>query len=156
MLLERTIPKRIAIELHAAADIWRVHADGSQLEQVLMNLAVNARDAMPNGGTLEIEASNVVVHEGSRSGQPELTPGKYVLIRVSDTGHGMDRATLEHIFDPFFTTKEVGKGTGLGLAMVYGIIKNHHGHITCRSQPGAGTAFEIHLPAIDGDDSIFS
>ncbi len=156
MLLERTIPKRIAIELHAAADIWRVHADGSQLEQVLMNLAVNARDAMPNGGTLEIEASNVVVDEGSRSGQPELTPGKYVLIRVSDTGHGMDRATLEHIFDPFFTTKEVGKGTGLGLAMVYGIVKNHLGHITCRSQPGAGTAFEIHLPAIDGDDSMFS
>ncbi|NTW35384.1 MAG: hybrid sensor histidine kinase/response regulator, partial [Syntrophobacteraceae bacterium] len=155
-LLSRIIGEHIEVTTALLEEPLTVFADATQLEQVLMNLAVNARDAMPNGGTLEIEASNVVVHEGSRSGQPELTPGKYVLIRVSDTGHGMDRATLEHIFDPFFTTKEVGKGTGLGLAMVYGIIKNHHGHITCRSQPGAGTAFEIHLPAVDGDDSIFS
>jgi PAS domain S-box-containing protein len=151
MLLERTIPKRIAIELHAVESVWRVHADRPQLEQVFMNLAVNARDAMPDGGTLSVEAANVVVDESFQSSQPELAPGRYVLVRVSDTGMGMDRATLEHIFDPFFTTKEVGKGTGLGLAMVYGIIKNHHGRIACQSRPGAGTVFEIHLPAIDGD-----
>ncbi len=149
MLLERTIPKRIAIEIRVAEDISRVHADGSQLEQVLMNLALNARDAMPDGGTLSIDASNCVVDESHLISRPDLSPGKYVLIKVSDTGQGIEAAILEHIFDPFFTTKEVGQGTGLGLAMVYGIIKNHHGHIACRSRPGRGTTFEIHLPAME-------
>ena len=149
LLLERTIPKMIKIELHLTGNLHHVNADASQVEQILMNLAVNARDAMPDGGTLRIETKNVVLDEDARRSQPELTPGKYVLLAVADTGQGMDKSTLENIFDPFFTTKEVGKGTGLGLAMVYGIVKNHHGHITCVSKPGEGTAFEIYLPAVE-------
>ena len=149
LLLERTIPKMIKIELHLTGNLYNVNADASQVEQVLMNLAVNARDAMPDGGTLSIETSNVILGEEAPRSQPELTPGNYVLLAVTDTGQGMDKATLENIFDPFFTTKEVGKGTGLGLAMVYGIVKNHHGHITCVSKPGKGSAFEIYLPAIE-------
>jgi len=148
MLLERTIPKMIGIELHLTGNLHYVNADASQIEQVLMNLAVNARDAMPDGGTLRIETKNIVPDEGYRRTQPELSPGNYVLLAVTDTGQGMEKTTLEHIFDPFFTTKEVGKGTGLGLAMVYGIVKNHNGHITCVSNPGEGTTFEIFLPAI--------
>ncbi len=148
MLLERTIPKMIKIELRLMGNLHHVNADASQIEQVLMNLAVNARDAMPDGGTLTVETRNIILDEKVRSTQPELTPGDYVLLAVADTGQGMDKTTLEHIFDPFFTTKEVGKGTGLGLAMVYGIVKNHHGHITCVSNPGEGTRFEICLPAI--------
>jgi PAS domain S-box-containing protein len=148
-LLERAIPKMISIELHLGEDLHTVNADAAQMEQVLMNLSVNARDAMPDGGTLTIETRNVILDEEHHRGQPELEPGDYVLLTVSDTGQGIDKATLEHIFDPFFTTKEFGKGTGLGLAMVYGIVKNHHGHITCTSQPGEGTTFEIHLPAFD-------
>jgi two-component system, cell cycle sensor histidine kinase and response regulator CckA len=149
LLLERTIPKMIKIELHLTGNLHQVNADASQVEQILMNLAVNARDAMPDGGTLSIETKNVVLDEEDRRSQSELTPGNYVLLAVRDTGQGMDKGTLENIFDPFFTTKEVGKGTGLGLAMVYGIVKNHHGHITCVSKPGQGTAFEIYLPATE-------
>ncbi len=149
LLLERTIPKMILIELHLTGNLHHVNADASQVEQILMNLAVNARDAMPDGGTLRIETKNVFLGEDDRRSQPELTPGEYVLLAVADTGQGMDKSTLENIFDPFFTTKEVGKGTGLGLAMVYGIVKSHHGHITCVSKPGEGTAFEIYLPAVE-------
>jgi two-component system, cell cycle sensor histidine kinase and response regulator CckA len=151
-LLERTIPKMIKIEIHLTGNLHHVNADASQVEQVLMNLAVNARDAMPNGGTLRIETKDVVLNEESRHSRPELSPGKYVLLAVADTGQGMDKTTLENIFNPFFTTKEVGKGTGLGLAMVYGIVKNHHGHITCMSKPGGGTTFEICLPAVEHSD----
>lgn len=104
---------------------------------------------MPEGGTLTIETRNVIVTEEDCSSQPELTPGSHVLLTVSDTGLGIEKTTLEHIFDPFFTTKEVGKGTGLGLAMVYGIVKNHRGAILCSSDPGAGTAFKIYFPAIE-------
>ena len=146
-LLERTIPKMISIELHLMGNLHRVNADASQVEQVLMNLAVNARDAMPDGGTLTIETKNILLDEECHLSRPELIPGKYVLLSVTDKGQGMDKTTLEHIFDPFYTTKEVGKGTGLGLAMVYGIVKNHQGHISCSSKPGEGTAFEICLPA---------
>jgi two-component system, cell cycle sensor histidine kinase and response regulator CckA len=148
LLLERTIPKMIKMELHLTGNLHPVNADASQIEQILMNLAVNARDAMPDGGTLSVETRNVILDEEVRRSQPELTPGNYVLLAVADTGQGMDKATLKNIFDPFFTTKEVGKGTGLGLAMVYGIVKNHHGHIVCASQPGQGTVFEIYLPAV--------
>jgi len=148
-LLERTIPKMIKIELHLMGNLHSVNADASQIEQILMNLALNARDAMADGGTLTIETKNLILDEDHCHTQPELTPGKYVLLAVSDTGHGMDKTTLEHIFDPFFTTKEVGKGTGLGLAMVYGIVKNHHGHITCMSDPDEGTAFKIYFPAME-------
>lgn len=149
LLLERTIPKMIRIDLHLMGNLHWIKADPSQVEQIMMNLAVNARDAMPEGGTLTIETRNVIVTEEDCSSQPELTPGSHVLLTVSDTGLGIEKTTLEHIFDPFFTTKEVGKGTGLGLAMVYGIVKNHRGAILCSSDPGAGTAFKIYFPAIE-------
>jgi two-component system cell cycle sensor histidine kinase/response regulator CckA len=148
-LLERTIPKMIKIELHLTGNLHDVNADASQVEQILMNLALNARDALPDGGTLRIETKNVVLDEDDSRSKPELSPGKYVLLAVDDSGQGIDKTILENIFDPFFTTKEVGKGTGLGLAMVYGIVKNHHGHITCVSKPGEGTTFEIYLPAVE-------
>lgn len=147
LLLERTIPKMIRIELHLMGNLHRIKADPSQVEQIMMNLAVNARDAMPQGGTLTIETQNIIVTEEDCGSQPELIPGSYVLLTVSDTGTGIEKPMLEHIFDPFFTTKEVGKGTGLGLAMVYGIVKNHGGTVLCSSAPGAGTAFKIYFPA---------
>jgi two-component system, cell cycle sensor histidine kinase and response regulator CckA len=149
MLLERTIPKMIKIELHLTGNLCRVKADASQIEQILMNLALNARDAMLEGGTLTIETKNLFLDADYRGMQLELPAGKYTLLAVTDTGHGMDKTTLEHIFDPFFTTKEVGKGTGLGLSMVYGIVKNHNGHISCSSKEGQGTLFTIYLPAIE-------
>lgn len=148
-LLERTIPKMIRIDLRLTADPYRVMADGAQIEQVVMNLAVNARDAMPDGGALAIETQNVALDEGLLRRHSEMPAGRYAVLAVSDTGHGMDTATQEHIFDPFFTTKDVGKGTGLGLAMVYGIVKAHRGHVTCESTPGVGTTFRIYLPALE-------
>ncbi len=148
-LLERTIPKMIRIELRLTGNLNPVMADAAQIEQVVMNLAVNARDAMPDGGTLTLETYTVTVDPASRHRYPGMAEGRYAVLAVSDTGHGMDAATQEHIFDPFFTTKEVGKGTGLGLAMVYGIVKNHSGHVTCQSTPGVGSTFRIYLPAVE-------
>jgi two-component system, cell cycle sensor histidine kinase and response regulator CckA len=148
-LLQRTIPKMIGIELRLEENLKLVDADPVQIEQVLMNLAVNARDAMPDGGRLFIRTSNVIRPEKHGS-IPSLSPSRqWVLLSVSDTGHGMDKETLEHIFEPFFTTKAPGKGTGLGLPMVHGIVKNHDGRITCRSTPGKGTCFRIYLPAAE-------
>ena len=145
--LERTIPKMIAIELALADDLARIHADPTQMDQVLMNLSVNARDAMPEGGKLVIETANVVIDEDYARSHLEAKPGRYVLISVSDTGSGMDKETLEHIFEPFYTTKGPGQGTGLGLAMVFGIVKQHYGFINCYSEVGHGTTFKIYLPA---------
>jgi two-component system cell cycle sensor histidine kinase/response regulator CckA len=145
-LLERTIPKMIEIELHPAENLRIVEADPLQLEQVLMNLAVNAKDAMPEGGRLIIETENAVLDEEYCKVHLGAKAGDYVLLSVSDTGSGMDRKTLERIFEPFFSTKEAGRGTGLGLAMVYGIVKSHGGYIMCYSEPGAGTTFKIFLP----------
>ena len=153
-LLERTIPKMVKVELQLADDPNIVNADPVQIEQVMMNLAVNATDSMPEGGKLTIATENVVLDEKYCEKYLEVKPGNYVLLTISDTGHGMDRETLEHIFDPFYTTKEVGKGTGLGLAMVYGIVKSHEGYIMCRSEPGEGTTFKIYLPALlDGTET---
>ena len=148
-LLERTIPKMIEIELRLANDLRVVNADPSQIEQVLMNLAVNAKDAMSDGGMLTIETSNATLDEDFRRKHAGVEPGNYVLIRVSDTGCGIGKETMEHVYEPFYTKKEPGKGTGLGLASVYGIVKNHGGFIACDSEPGQGTTFKIYLSAIE-------
>jgi nitrogen-specific signal transduction histidine kinase/CheY-like chemotaxis protein len=147
-LLSRTIPKMIEIELHLAEDLYAVNADPAQIEQILMNLAVNAKDAMPEGGKLVIRTENVYLDKDYCDAHVGAKPGHYALLVISDTGHGMDQHTLAHVFEPFFTTKGVGRGTGLGLAMVYGIVKNHDGCITCYSEVGCGTTFRIYLPVI--------
>ena len=148
-LLARTIPKMIEIELRLADDLKMINADSTQIEQVLMNLAVNAKDAMPEGGRLFVETRNVSLDKAYCDTHLGARPGDYVLLMVSDTGYGMDQETLEHIFEPFFTTKGVGRGTGLGLAMVYGIVKSHNGYITCYSEVGHGTTFKIYLPTVE-------
>lgn len=152
MMLERTIPKMVALELHLAPSLWPLFADPVQIEQILLNLAKNAVDAMPEGGRLIIETSDTEMDENFGRSYPGFTAGRYVLLSVSDTGCGMDPKTLKHVFDPFFTTKEVGKGTGLGLASVYGIVQAHGGHILCYSEPGHGTTFRIYLPSGEKDD----
>ncbi len=147
-LLDRTMPKLIKIELHLDGGLATTNADPGQMGQVLMNLAVNAEQAMPDGGKLAIATTNVFLDDNYCSSHIEASPGEYVLLTFSDTGHGMGQETLVHIFDPFFTTKGPGKGTGLGLAMVYGIVQQHAGHITCESEPGQGTTVKVYLPAI--------
>jgi len=145
-LLEQTIPRMIQIEMHPASDLPGIYADPSQIEQVIINIAANAFDAMPEGGRLVFETESIPFKEGYSDKYLELKPGNYVLLKISDTGHGMDEEVQKHIFEPFFTTKEVGKGTGLGLATVYGIVKSHNGRIACYSEPGLGTTFKIYLP----------
>ena len=147
-MLERTIPKMIEIRLGLNADPGTVTADPTQIDQVLLNLAVNARDAMPNGGKLNIETSNVALDEEECRLHVGSRPGNCVLLTVSDTGVGMDHQTLEQIFEPFFTTKSEGKGTGLGLSIVYGVVKRHDGFVHCFSEPGKGTTFKIYFPAM--------
>jgi PAS domain S-box-containing protein len=146
-LLERTIPKMIDIELHLADGLGAVNGDPVQIEQILVNLAINAKDAMPDGGKLIIQTENVTLDEMDWQKDPEIEPGKYVLLTVSDTGLGINKETLDRIFEPFFTTKGLAEGTGLGLAMVHGIVQSHGGHITCSSKPNIGTTFRIYFPA---------
>ncbi len=146
----------ISINMHLQGDLRRVEADPVQFEQVIMNLAVNARDAMPDGGQLDIKTRNIQVDQDMSREHAGLEPDSYVLLTVSDNGTGMDEETLSRIFDPFFTTKEEGKGTGLGLAIVYGIIRKHGGFIYCRSTMGEGTAFLIFLPAYIGEEETAS
>ena len=148
-LLRRTISPMIDIELNLAENLYIINADPVQVSQIIMNLAVNSRDAMPDGGKLIFETKNIILDEKYCRVNLGAVPGKYVLLGVSDTGHGMDEDTLEHIFEPFYTTKKNGEGTGLGLSMVYGIVKNHGGHITCDSNPGHGTVFNIYFPALE-------
>jgi len=147
-LLRRTIPKMIEIDLQLQEDLYLVNADPIQIEQILINFGLNARDAMVEGGKIIIKTININLDNDFCKTRPEMRPGAYVLLSVSDTGVGMNQETLHHIFDPFFSTKEVGKGTGLGLSLVYGIVKNHGGYIECDSDPGMGTRFEIYLPAL--------
>ncbi len=147
-MIERTIPRMITVKLALDPDAWPLHADPVQIEQVLLNLGSNAADAMPDGGTLLIETANVNLDDFFVENHPDVKPGAYVLLKVSDTGEGMGKDILDHIYDPFFTTKEVGKGTGLGLPTVYGIVKTHRGHIRCESSPGQGTSFSIYWPAV--------
>jgi PAS domain S-box-containing protein len=148
-LLERTIPRMIRIEIDNAEDLYPVNADPTQLEQIILNLGGNARDAMPEGGRLQFTTRNLDLTEDQDLPHAEIKPGRYVVLEVADTGHGMDEETAGHIFEPFFTTKGPGHGTGLGLATVYGIVQNHGGHIACNSRVGRGTTFTIHLPALD-------
>jgi len=142
----------VAIELHLAEDLKILNGDPIQLEQVMMNMAVNANYAMPDGGKLVFETRNVVLDERDGNAHAGAAPGEYVQLTISDTGCGMNKETLGHIFEPFFTTKEIGKGTGLGLAMVYGIVKSHGGHIIVYSEPGHGTVFNIYFPALGEED----
>ena len=147
-MLERTIPKMIEIRLGLNADPAMVTADPTQIDQILLNLAVNATDAMPNGGKLNIETTNVALDEEECRLHVGSKARDCVLLTVSDTGVGMDPQTLEQIFEPFFTTKSEGKGTGLGLSIVYGVVRRHEGFIKCDSEPGRGTTFRIYLPAL--------
>ncbi len=146
-LLRQTVPKMIAIELSLDEDLWGVNADPMHIEQILLNLGSNAADAMPEGGRLVIETANVTLDQKFCKNHVDAVPGGYVLLTVTDNGTGMDESIVTHIFDPFFTTKAVGKGTGMGLASVYGIVKNLGGIILCYSEPGRGSTFKIYLPA---------
>jgi two-component system cell cycle sensor histidine kinase/response regulator CckA len=149
-LLAHSISKKIVIGLRLEPELWVVGADPSQLSQVLMNLGVNARDAMPDGGTLTLETRNVTLDEDYARMALEAQPGRYVRLSVSDTGCGMSPEVQARLFEPFFTTKEMAEGTGLGLAMVYGIVKGHDGFIQVYSEEGRGSTFHVYLPAMEG------
>ena len=149
-MLARTLGETIALETVQGAGLWNVEADPNQLESALLNLAVNARDAMPGGGKLTIETSNSLIDTVYATQHAEVTPGQYVVFSVSDTGTGIDKDKIDKVFEPFFTTKEVGKGTGLGLSMVYGFAKQSGGHVKIYSEPGHGTTVKIYLPRWQG------
>ncbi len=147
-LLRRTIGEQIAVETVLAGGLWRTNIDANQLEMAIINLAVNARDAMPDGGKLTIETSNASLDEAYATAQPEVISGQYVMLALTDNGIGMSRETLAMAFEPFFTTKDVGHGTGLGLSQVYGFVKQSGGHVKAYSEPGEGTTIRIYLPRL--------
>jgi signal transduction histidine kinase/ActR/RegA family two-component response regulator len=148
-IIERTIPRMISVELHLDDNLRLINGDANQLEQVILNLATNATDAMPDGGRLVIETENAALDAEYTARHLGASPGNYVQVVVSDTGHGIKKDELNRIFEPFFTTKEAGKGTGLGLASVYGTVKSHSGYITCYSEEGKGTSFKLFLPVVE-------
>jgi two-component system, cell cycle sensor histidine kinase and response regulator CckA len=148
-MLHRLIGEDVEMQIFGTSGLGAVKADPGQIEQVILNLAVNARDAMPNGGTLTIETTNAELTPEFCRRHAGAQAGRYVMLRVTDTGTGMDEAILPHIFEPFYTTKELGKGTGLGLSMVYGIVKQSGGYILVESKVGSGTTFKIYLPRVE-------
>ena len=153
-IANQTFPKSIEIYTDLAPNLWAVSGDATQLHQVLMNLVVNARDAMPDGGTLSVSAENLFIDENYARMQLEAKVGPYILITVVDTGVGMSAEIKERIFEPFFTTKELGKGTGLGLSTVMGIVKSHGGFVNVYSEIGKGTQFQVYLPAVETTETL--
>jgi len=145
-MLRRTLRETVEVNIRTAESLWLCEVDRPQLENALLNLAINARDAMAGGGTLLIETANCELDAEFAAARTEVTPGHYVLLSVSDDGAGIPGEALEHVFEPFFTTKEVGKGSGLGLSMVYGFVKQSGGHVEIESTPGEGTTIKIYLP----------
>ena len=153
-LIKETLPKNLQLKYSFPHETWTILGDPTQLHQILMNLCVNARDAMPDGGCLTITAVNSVIDAQYASMHLEAKPGKYVALSVSDTGTGIDAAILDKIFEPFFTTKEIGKGTGLGLSTVLGIVKSHGGYLDVSSELGKGTTFRVYVPAVEKSSQI--
>ncbi len=147
-LMERTLPENIRIELETSGSDYVMEGDPARLQQVLINLGLNARDAMPEGGQLRISLGHLTIRTGQRLPSPGLTPGDWLRLTVSDDGTGIAPEDLPHVFEPFFTTKPPGQGTGLGLSQVYGIVRQHGGHVEVSSQPGRGTAVTIYLPVV--------
>jgi CheY-like chemotaxis protein len=152
-LLHRALGEMVRLEIVTSPGLWRVEVDPNQLESSLLNLAVNARDAMPNGGQLAIETANARLDETYAAEHAEVPPGQYVLIAVTDTGSGMSKEVVDRAFEPFYTTKEVGKGTGLGLSMIYGFVKQSGGHVKIYSEEGQGTTVKIYLPRLLSEPS---
>lgn len=148
LMLESGFPKTVSLKIRLVPKLAKTQADRGELQQILMNLTVNAAHAMANGGTLSIETQNITLDQDFCRHHPNCQPGEYVLLIVSDTGHGMDKKTRERIYEPFFTTKQIGEGTGLGLSVVSGIVKDYEGHIACYSDPGLGTTFKVYLPGL--------
>jgi len=146
-IISKTIDKKVEIKISHDEDLWAIYGDWSQMEQIIMNLIVNAKDAISNNGSIEIKCENIIIDKNLNIDYPELDAGNYVFLSVKDTGSGIKREIMDRIFEPFFTTKEVGKGTGLGLSIVYGIIKDHDGYIFVESEENEGTAVKIFLPA---------
>jgi PAS domain S-box-containing protein len=152
--LQRSLGETVVVETVGAAGLWQIEADANHLESALVNLAINSRDAMPNGGKVTLEATNTFVDQEYCRQNPEMVPGQYVAIAVSDTGSGMSNDVMSRAFEPFFTTKEIGQGTGLGLSQVYGFVKQSHGHIKIYSEVGEGTTIKIYLPRRASSESI--
>ncbi|HEX7945939.1 MAG TPA: ATP-binding protein, partial [Phenylobacterium sp.] len=150
-LLVRTLGEQVALALALGPDLWATRTDPNQLESAILNLAINARDAMPNGGQLTVETANITLDIAQHAGPDRIDPGDYVLVSVSDTGAGMPPEVLAKVFEPFFTTKPIGQGTGLGLSMVYGFVHQSGGHVGIYSQPGIGTTVKLYLPRFIGD-----
>src|SRR6185312_11603569 len=149
--LQRTLGERIEVQTVGSAGLWQIEADPNQLESAIVNLAINARDAMPDGGKLTLEAANISADEDYCRLNPEVVPGQYVAICVSDTGSGMSPDVLSHAFEPFFTTKDPGHGTGLGLSQVYGFVKQSGGHAKIYSEVGQGTSIKMYFPRHHGE-----